>query len=83
MASARAVHAAPAASAPGFLNLVATPSAAVFEGSEPLGLTPLMARSLPPGTHRLVLVPSGGGPERTIVVQIRSGETYAASVRWP
>lgn len=68
---------------PGYLNVFAVPSATVFEGSTLLGSTPMVRRALSPGRHVLRLVPHDGRPERTIVVEIRTGESRTESVRWP
>ena len=68
---------------PGRLNLVAVPSATVYEGGTVLGSTPLVRRPIAPGTHVLRLVSRDGLRERRIVVHIRSGETHIESVRFP
>jgi len=71
------------AGADGFLDLVAIPSSAVFEGATALGATPLIHRSLSAGRHTLRLVPADGRPVRTVSVTIRSGTVTHHAERWP
>jgi serine/threonine-protein kinase len=57
---------------PGTLHVAArSGSAEIRRGDRVLGRTPLDVE-LPPGRHRLILFPDGGGPPRPLDVEIRS-----------
>lgn len=74
-------HAPAPAEAPGRLNLVTVGGwADVYLGARRIGQTPLAGVSLPAGRHRLRLVPSGGRPARTVVVDIRPDDITRAQV---
>ncbi len=58
-----------------YLNLLAIPSARVFEGATFLGETPMIQHAIRPGRHVLRLVPHNGRPARTLLVVAARGET--------
>ncbi len=60
---------------PGFLTLDSRPWSRVTEGGRALGVTPLNRVSLSPGSHTLTLENPDKGLSKTVVVQIKSGET--------
>jgi serine/threonine-protein kinase len=63
--------------AKGKLTLSTTPWAEVYEGNRPLGVSPLVDFPLPAGKHQLRLVNAEKGLEKTISVDIKSGQTTA------
>ncbi len=67
---------------PGFLTVLSSHPAEVFEGSRRIGRTPLTDVELRPGRHTLRFVPSGGLPPQTIDVELRPGGTTIRRVRW-
>ena len=71
------------ATAPGYLNLIATPAAEVAEGGTVIGTTPLVKRPLPAGVHRLRVRTLDGRATSTVVVTTQPGETTASVVKWP
>lgn len=66
----------------GFLTLMATPQADVFEGSRRLGRTPLTDFQLRPGQHALRMVAGNGLPPQTVNIEIRPGGTTIRRIRW-
>jgi serine/threonine-protein kinase len=65
----------------GSLNLLAIPQAVVSFRGRVIGRTPLLEHPLPPGRHTLALRPVAGGPEESVVVEIRPGEVTHRRVR--
>jgi hypothetical protein len=65
---------------PGFLNLAAYPWAQVTEGSKVLCVTPCVKMQMTPGSHTLTLENSEHNMRRTVVVNIKSGETTAKAI---
>ncbi len=68
--------------ATGSLNLLAVPSARVFERGRSLGMTPLVQFQMTAGSHALRLVPTDGRPARTITVTIREGQATPHREVW-
>ena len=64
----------------GFLTLATTPWTQVSLNGRPLGTTPLIRVSLPPGNHTLRLVNRERGIDQTYRVTITAGETLTRRV---
>lgn len=71
--------AAPTAAAPaeaaGYLTLDTYPWTKVSVDGKPVGSTPLVRVSLPPGTHTVVMENPGEGIRETTTIVVKSGET--------
>lgn len=67
---------------PGFLNLTADPPVEVFYGSQSLGVSPIVDHPLPVGRQVLRLVPRDGSEERTVTVDVHSGESVITDYHW-
>ncbi len=67
---------------PGYLNLTSDPPVEVFFAGRSLGMSPIVDHPLPPGHQSLRLVPRDGREERTVLVDVHSGESVIAGYQW-
>lgn len=74
---------APAPTRPGYLSFVSTPPADVYEGDRLLGATPLLDRTMSPGTHSFRFVLRDGSAARAVQVDVQAGATSVVNVNWP
>ncbi|OJY21871.1 MAG: hypothetical protein BGO98_03395 [Myxococcales bacterium 68-20] len=70
-----AAPAAAPAEAAGYLTLDTYPWTKVSVDGKPVGSTPLVRVSLPPGTHTVVMENPGEGIRETTTIVVKSGET--------
>jgi eukaryotic-like serine/threonine-protein kinase len=63
------------------LNIISIPPSNVILDARPIGMTPLFAYPVSPGTHTIVFINPDKG-KKTLIIGVRPGETKPAAVKF-